>query len=121
MPTDRKISRRTWLGRLAGITAAVGMPSILAFANPTDVKASKPTVHYRDTPKGMQMCGMCKFYERGEMTGGGMMCGGMSGEPDGEVIEVGMMRSGMMTGECQVVEVESVQWDGATFTRQGEG
>ena len=27
-----------------------------------EAKASKAAVHYRDYPKGMQMCHMCKFY-----------------------------------------------------------
>ncbi len=86
MPTDRKISRRTWLTKLALSMAATGVPPILASASPTEEKASKSVVHYRDYPEQMQMCGMCKFFVGGGMMGGGMMGGGM------------------MAGECQVVK-----------------
>ena len=37
-----------------------------------EAKASKAAVHYRDYPKGMQMCHMCKFY----IAGGGRRSGG---------------------------------------------
>ena len=83
-----KLSRRTWLKGLALFSAAVGMPSLLA-STAAEAKASKAAVHYRDSPNGMQMCHMCKFY-----------IGGRSGIMGG-----GMMRGGMMgSGACQVVE-----------------
>jgi hypothetical protein len=91
MLKDGKISRRTWLTKLALLTAAAGVPPTLASASPTEEKASKSVVHYRDYPERMQMCGMCKFF-----VGGGMMGGGMMGH--------GMMGAGMMAGECQVVK-----------------
>jgi len=92
-----KISRRTWLKGLALFSAAAGIPSLLA-STATEAKASKVAVHYRDYPKGMQMCHMCKFYLTGSggrsgMMGRGMMGGGMMG------------RGGMMgAGACEVVE-----------------
>jgi len=67
-------------------------------STPAEAKASKAAVHYRDYPKGMQMCHMCKFCisaggGRSGMMGCGMMGGGMMG------------RGGMMgAGACQVVE-----------------
>ena len=103
MPADRKISRRTWLGRLAALGAAAGMP-ILAFVRPTEEKASKAAVRYRDYPKQMQMCGMCKFFVGGGMMDHGMMGCGMTGNdmPEAPVIDAGMMggmmRRGMMGG-----------------------
>ena len=104
MPTDDRISRRTWLTKFLLLTAVAGVPPELVSANPT--KAGKAVVHYRDYPKRTQMCGMCKFFEgsgmmrngmmRGGMMGGGMMgCGMMGGR---------MMGGGMMAGECEVVE-----------------
>ena len=90
-----KLSRRTWLKGLTLFSAAAGMPSLLA-STAAEAKASKAAVHYRDSPNGMQMCHMCKFYIGGRsgMMGGGMMCGGM------------MRHGGMMggAGACQVVE-----------------
>ena len=94
MPTDNRISRRTWLTKFLLLTAAAGVSPELASANPT--KASKAVVHYQDYPKRMQMCGMCKFFEGGGMMGNGMMEGGMMGGR--------MMGGGMMAGECEVVE-----------------
>jgi hypothetical protein len=97
MSTRRKISRRTWLKGMAVFSAAAGMPLMLA-STAAEAKASKAAVHYRDYPKGMQMCHMCKFYisaggGRSGMMGCGMMGGGMMG------------RGGMMgAGACQVVE-----------------
>ena len=92
MPTNRKMSRRAWLRKVALLTTAAGLPLMLATASEAERKVSKSVVHYRDYPKDMRMCGMCKFFE-----GGGMMCGGgmMGG---------GMMRGGMMAGRCEVVE-----------------
>ena len=90
MSTHRKISRRTWLKGMAVFLAAAGVPLVLS-STTAEAKASKAAVHYRDSPNGMQMCHMCKFYIGGR---GGMMGGGM------------MRRGGMMggAGACQVVE-----------------
>ena len=93
MPSDGRISRRTWLTKVA-LFMAVTLPK-LASASPAEEKASKSVVHYRDYPKGRQMCGMCKFFEGSGMMGRGMMCGGM--------MSGGMMGRGMMAGECEVV------------------
>ena len=57
--------------------------------------ASKAAVHYRNSPKGMQMCHMCKFY----IAGGGRR-GGMGGMCMGRGSMMGMMGA----GACQVVE-----------------
>ena len=81
MPTNRKMSRRTWLRKVVLLTTAAWLPLMLRSASEAAQKVSKSVVHYRDYPKEMQMCGMCKFFE-----GGGMMCGG------------GMMGGGMMGG-----------------------
>jgi anaerobic selenocysteine-containing dehydrogenase len=90
MATHEKISRRTWLKGMAVFSAAAGVPLVLS-STAAEAKASKAAVHYRDSPNGMQMCHMCKFYIGGR---GGMMGGGM------------MRRGGMMggAGACQVVE-----------------
>jgi len=85
-----KISRRTWLKGLALFSAAAGIPSLLA-STATEAKASKVAVHYRDYPKGMQMCHMCKFYLA---AGGGRSVGMCMGG------SMGMMGA----GACQVVE-----------------
>ena len=93
--STRKLSRRTWLKGLALFSAAAGVPSLVA-STAAEAKASKAAVHYRDYPKGMQMCHMCKYYI-GSRMGGGMMGRGMMGG--------GMMHGGMMkAGACQVVE-----------------
>ena len=76
MPKDTRVSRRLWLTQAALITAAAGMPPLAPSTSSAQGKASKSVVHYRDYPKGMQMCGMCKFFEGGGMMGGGMMTGG---------------------------------------------
>jgi hypothetical protein len=89
MSTDRKISRRTWLKGLAVLSAAAGMSLMLA-STAAQAKASKAAVHYRDYPKGMQMCHMCKFYTSAGGGRSGMGC--MSGS-------MGMMGA----GACQVV------------------
>src|SRR6202795_1229174 len=94
MSTHRKITRRTWLKGMAVFSAAAGMSLILA-STAAEAKATKAAVHYRDYPKGMRMCHMCKFY----ISAGG---GGRSG-----MMGCGMMggRGGMMgAGACQVVE-----------------
>ena len=93
MSTHGKISRRTWLKRVALFSAAAGWPLMLA-STAAEAKASKAAVHYQDQPNGMRMCHMCKFYIgcRGGMMGGGMMGCGMTG-------------GGMMgAGACEVVE-----------------
>ncbi len=105
MSTNPKISRRFWLKRLALFSAAAGMPALSS--STSEAKVSKAAVHYRDYPKRMQMCHMCKFYAsaggtRSGMMGGGMMDGGMMG--DG-MMGGGMMGGGMMgAGGCQVVD-----------------
>ncbi len=107
MPTDNKISRRTWLTKVTLLMAAAGVAPKLASAGPTEEKASKSAVHYRDDP---QMCGMCKFFEGGSMMGGGMMGGGMMG---GGMMGGGMMGHGMMmAGQCRVVkgQVSHMGW-----------
>jgi len=91
MSTHRKISRRTWLKGLALFLAAAGMPALLASTG-AEAKASKAAVHYRDYPKGMQMCHMCKFYIAGTRGRSGGMCMG------------GSMMGMMGAGACQVVE-----------------
>ena len=48
-------------------SAAAVMPMLVA-----EAKASKAAVHYRDSPKGMQMCHMCKFYLAGSGGRSGM-------------------------------------------------
>ena len=93
MSTGGKVTRRTWLKELAAFSA-VGMPLILA-STAAEAKASKAAVHYRDYPKGMQMCHMCKFY----IAGGGRR-GGMGGMCMGGGSMMGMMGA----GACQVVE-----------------
>ena len=96
MSTRRKISRRTWLKGMAVFSAAAGMPLMLA-STAAEAKASKAAVHYRDYPKGMQMCHMCKFYISAGGSRSGMMGRRMMGG--------GMMAGGMMgAGACQVVE-----------------
>jgi len=111
MPSDRKISRRTWLTKVAFFMAATGVLPKLASASPTEEKASKSSVHYRDYPNHMQMCGMCKFFEGGGMMGGGKMGGGMMGDGmmgdgmmGGGMMGGGMMGHGMMAGECEIVK-----------------
>jgi hypothetical protein len=59
-----------------------------------EAKVSKASAHYRDYPKGMQMCHMCRYYiagrgGRGAM--GGMCMGG------------GSMMGMMGAGACQLV------------------
>src|SRR6478672_11161187 len=83
-----KLSRRTWLKGLALFSAVAGMPSLLA-STAAQAKASKAAVHYRDYPKGMKMCHMCKFY----MAGGGRR-GGMGGMCMGGGSMMGMMGAG---------------------------
>jgi hypothetical protein len=100
MPTNRKMSRRTWPRKVALLTTAAGLPLMPASASEAEQKVSKSVVHYRDYPKEMQMCGMCKFFEGGGMMGGGMMGGGMMG---GGMMGGGMMGGRMMAGECEVV------------------
>ena len=88
MSTHQKISRRTWLRGMAVFSAAAGMSLMLA-STAAQAKASKAAVHYRDSPNGMRMCHMCKFYIAGGGQSGMGCMGGM-----------GMMGA----GACQVVE-----------------
>jgi len=89
-----KLSRRTWLKGLALFSAAIGMPSLLV-STAAEAKASKASVHYRDYPKGMQMCHMCKYYIAG---------GGRRGGMGGMCMDGGSMMGMMGAGACQVVE-----------------
>ena len=91
MSTDRKISRRTWLKGMTLFSAAAWLLPPMLASTAADAKASKRSVHYRDYPKGMQMCHMCKFY----IPGGGGRSGGMC---------MGGSMGMMGTGACQVVE-----------------
>jgi hypothetical protein len=84
MSTKKKISRRTWLKKVAAFSVS-GMSPLLRYSSSAESKAIKSAVHYRDFPKRTEMC------EGGGMMGGGMMGGGMMGP-------------GMMAGECEVVE-----------------
>ena len=95
MSTHQKISRRTWLKGLALFSAATGLIPPMLASTAADAKASKAAVHYRDYPKGMQMCHMCKFY----IAGGGRR-GGMGGMCMGGGSMMGMMGA----GTCQVVQ-----------------
>ena len=96
MQTHGKISRRAWLKGMALISAAVGMPLVLA-STAAQAKASKAAVHYQDHPNGnMRICQTCKFFIS---TGGGRS--GVMGCPMGG----GRMGHGMMgAGACQLVE-----------------
>jgi hypothetical protein len=94
MSTHQKMSRRSWLKGMALFSAAAGMPVILA-STAADAKASKAAVHYRDYPKGMQMCHMCKFYIAG---------GGRRSRMGGMCMGGGSMMGMMGAGACQVVE-----------------
>ena len=80
---------------MALFSAVAGLIPQLLASTPADAKASKAAVHYRDYPKGMQMCHMCKFYMSASGGRSGMMgCGMMGGGG------MGMMGA----GACQVVE-----------------
>ena len=92
MSTHQKISRRTWLKGMALFSAAAGLIPPMLASTAADAKASKAAVHYRDYPKGMQMCHMCKFYMAGSGRRSGGMCMG------------GSMMGMMGAGACQVVE-----------------
>jgi len=124
MSTDEKLSRRTWLRKTVLFTAAIGAPSLLGSpASSSQGKASKSVVRYRDYPKGMQMCGMCKLFEGSGMMsdgmmGRGMMAGGMMG---GGMMGGGMMGRGMMAGECEVVEgrISPMGWCDLYAPRRG--
>jgi hypothetical protein len=91
MSTHQKISRRTWLKGMAVFSAAAGMSLMLA-STAAEAKAGKAAVHYRDHPKGMQMCHMCKFYISAGGGRSGMGCMG------------GSMMGTMGAGACQVVQ-----------------
>ena len=83
------ISRRTWLKGLGLFSVVVGNALMLVS---TAAKASKAAIHYRDSPKGMQMCHMCKYYIAGGGRGSGGMCMG------------GSMMGMMGAGACQLVQ-----------------
>jgi hypothetical protein len=76
-----QISRRAWLEGVALVSAAAMLAS-----TPAEAKVTKAAVHYRDSPKGMQMCHMCKYY---------IASGGRS---------AGMCMGMMGTGACQLVQ-----------------
>jgi len=119
MSTDEKLSRRTWLRKTVLFTAAIGAPSLLGSpASSSQGKASKSVVHYRDYPKGMQMCGMCKLFEGSGMMSDGMMGRGMMA---GGMMGGGMMGRGMMAGECEVVEgrISPMGWCDLYAPRRG--
>jgi hypothetical protein len=102
MSTDSKISRRTWLKKAAIFTTAAGVLPVLSSASLAEAKVSKSVVHYQDHPKGMQMCGMCKFFIPAGGDHGGMGSG-MMGE-SGMMMRPGMMGRGMMgAGTCELV------------------
>ncbi len=106
MSKERKISRRHWLTSVAVFTATVGASSLLPCSSSAEGKISKAAAQYRDYPKRMQMCGMCKYFisangRRGGMMGGGMMGGGMMG---GGMMGRGMGPGMMAAGTCDVVE-----------------
>jgi anaerobic selenocysteine-containing dehydrogenase len=91
MSTLRKISRRTWLKGMAAFSAAAGLSLMLA-STAAEAKASKAAVHYRDYPRGMRMCHICKFYIAAGAGRSGMGCMG------------GSMMGMRGTGACQIVE-----------------
>jgi hypothetical protein len=99
MPTERKISRRTWLTKTALFTTAAGVSPLLPHSSSAEGKrkVSKSVAQYQDFPNQMRMCRMCKFFISADGRRGGMMGGGMMGG--------GMMGGGMMAaGTCEVVE-----------------
>ena len=87
------ISRRSLFKEMAVFSAATVILPILA--STAEAKASKAAVHYRDYPKGMQMCHMCKYYNAG---------GGRRGGMGGMCMDGGSMMGMMGAGACQVVE-----------------
>jgi hypothetical protein len=89
--SSRPLSRRTWLKGFAVFSVAAATPLVLPFTS-AEAKSSKASVHYREYPKGMQMCHMCKFYSAGTSRRSGGMCMG------------GSMMGMMGAGACQVVE-----------------
>jgi hypothetical protein len=103
MSNQGNVSRRTWLKGIALFSVAAGLPLMLASTS-AQAKASKASVHYRDYPKGMQMCHMCKFY----ITESGGRSGGMGGMCMGGGSMMGMMGA----GACQLVEgrISSMGW-----------
>jgi hypothetical protein len=82
-----ELSRRAWLTGLALFSIAPMVAS-----TPAEAKISKAAAHYRDHPKGMQMCHMCKYYIAGGGRGSGGMCMG------------GSMMGMMGAGACQLVQ-----------------
>ena len=55
------ISRRTWLKGLGLFSVVAGNASMLV-STAAEAKASKAAIYYRDSPNGMQMWHMCKYY-----------------------------------------------------------
>ena len=88
------ISRRTWLKGL-GLFSVVGGNALMLVSTAAEAKASKAAIHYRDSPKGMQMCHMCKYY---------IASGGRRGGMGGRCMDGGSLMGMMGAGACQVVE-----------------
>ena len=88
------VSRRSLIKEIAVFSAAAVILPILA-STAAEAKASKAAVHYRGSPKGMQMCHMCRY----NIAGGGRR-GGMGGL----YMDGGSMMGMMGAGACQVVE-----------------
>jgi hypothetical protein len=91
MSTNGKISRRAMLTVITLSSAGAAVPLLLASAS-AEAKASKAAVHYQDSPSGMRMCHMCKFFtsasgDRSGVKGGAMMGEGMMGAGACEVVE----------------------------------
>jgi hypothetical protein len=76
-----ELSRRAWLKGLALFSIGPMVASTSA-----EAKVTKVAVHYRDSPKEMQMCHMCKYY---------IASGGRS---------AGMCMGMMGSGACQLVQ-----------------
>ncbi len=95
MDKTQPISRRVWLKKATLLSTALVVAPLLSLSTAsaeTQKKTTQASVHYQDHPKGMKMCGMCKYFiPHGGTAGRGMM--GMMG------------RTGMMAGgRCQLVQ-----------------
>ena len=63
MSASGKISRRTWLKRIALLTSAAEAPSFLvASGNSAEVKANQSMLHYQNRPNRGQVCSMCTSF-----------------------------------------------------------
>src|SRR4051794_28591465 len=82
----RMISRRTWF-KVFTLFSVGGLVPPLLTSTSAAAKAEKSAVHYQDSPKGMQMCHMCKFFTSADGHRSGMMGGGMMGSGACEVVE----------------------------------